>query len=135
MAKAEPKTRPTEANVDDFLSNIANEQQRDDCRAITEMMGRVSGDEPTMWGPAIIGFGSRPIKYASGKELDWPRIAFSPRKEATVLYLSLAVDDFAADLKELGKHKTGKGCLYIKRLADVDRKVLERMIKKAWAKK
>jgi hypothetical protein len=135
MAKVELKTRQTEASVDDFLARIANEEQREDCRTIVGMMGRISGEEAKMWGPAIIGFGTTPLKYASGRELDWPKIAFSPRKNATTLYLSCSANDFAPELEKLGKYKAGKGCIYIKRLADVDAKVLERMIKKALGKK
>lgn len=135
MAKADVKTRPTDASVDDFLAQVTDDEQREDCRTIAGMMSRLSGEKPKMWGPAIIGFGSAPLKYASGRELDWPKIAFSPRKNATTLYLTCSADDFAVELKKLGKHKTGKGCIYIKRLADVDTTVLEKMIRKGLAKK
>lgn len=131
MAKADLKTKKTEASVEDFLNSVADERQRADSFALMELMRRVSGEEPKMWGPAIVGFGTAPVKYASGRELDWPIIAFSPRKGNMTLYLSCSVEDFADELRELGKYKNGKGCLYIKRLADVDTKVLEKMIKKA----
>ena len=135
MAKAELKTRQTGASVDDFLSAVPDTEQRDDSRKIIEMMRRLSGDEPKMWGPAIVGFGSAAVKYASGRELDWPRVAFSPRKGNLTLYLSCSIDDFADELGRLGKYKNGKGCLYIKRLADVDTEVLEKMIRKGLGKK
>lgn len=126
MARAELKTKETASSVDAFLDGLADEQQRDDSRSIVKMMERVTGDEPKMWGPAIIGFGSTVLKYSSGRELDWMKIGFSPRKGNIVLY-GMAANANAA--KDLGTFKTGKGCLYIKRLADVDQKVLEKMIK------
>jgi hypothetical protein len=133
MAKAELKTKKTEASVEAFLARIADPKRRDDSRAIVEMMGRLSGAAPKMWGPAIVGFGSAVLKYPSGRELDWMKIGFSPRKDSLTLYgLSISTGDF---LSRLGKHKTGKGCLYIKDLADVDLKVLEQMIKSALKKK
>jgi hypothetical protein len=103
------------------------ERQRDDSRSIVKMMQRLSGDKPKMWGSAIIGFGSMKLKYDSGRELDWMKIGFSPRKSALTLYGLPATDEKFA--KRLGKHTTGKGCLYIKKLSDIDTKVLEEMIK------
>jgi hypothetical protein len=132
MAKTELKTKETGASVDAFLDGLADEQQRDDSRAIVKMMRKVTGEKPRMWGPAIIGFGSMTLKYASGRELDWMKIGFSPRKGNIVLYGMAAHADAA---KDLGKFKTGKGCLYIKRLADVDQKVLEKLIKDSLSKK
>jgi hypothetical protein len=132
MAKTELKTKETGASVDAFLDGLADEQQRDDSRAIVKMMRKVTGEKPKMWGPAIIGFGSMTLKYASGRELDWMKIGFSPRKGNIVLY-GMASDAKAA--KDLGKFKTGKGCLYIKRLADVDEKVLSNLVKDSYQKK
>jgi hypothetical protein len=126
MAKAELKTKKTETSVDAFLDKVPA-AQRDDSRAIVKMMERFSGDSPKMWGTAIIGFGSTRLKYDSGRELDWMKIGFSPRKAALTLYGLPATDERFA--KRLGKHTTGKGCLYIKKLSDIDTKVLEEMIK------
>ena len=133
MAKAELKTKKTGDSVEAFLAKVADPQQREDAGELVEIMSRLSRDEPKMWGPAIIGFGSTVVKYDSGRELDWMKIGFSPRKDSLTLYgLSIATSDL---LDKLGKHKTGKGCLYIKRLSDVDQKVLEQMIKAALKKK
>jgi hypothetical protein len=132
MAKTELKTKETGASVDAFLDGLADEQQRDDSRAIVKLMRKVTGEKPKMWGPAIIGFGSMTLKYPSGRELDWMKIGFSPRKGNIVLY-GMASDAKAA--KDLGKFKTGKGCLYIKRLADVDEKVLSNLVKDSYQKK
>jgi len=131
MAKAELKTRETGASVDAFLDAVTDAQQRADSREIVKMMERATGEKAKMWGPAIIGFGSAMLKYASGRELDWPKIAFSPRKSAITLYLSLDLRNLTDELAKFGKHKTSKGCIYIKRLDDIDRKVLEKMIKKS----
>lgn len=135
MAKAELKTRQTDASVDDFLDHVTDVQQREDSREIAKMMERISGEKAKMWGPSIIGFGSAMLKYASGRELDWPKIAFSPRKTAITLYLSCDLRELTEELPKFGKHKTGKGCIYVKRLDDIDRKVLERMIRKSLAPK
>lgn len=127
----EAKTRPTTANVDDFIAALPTEQQRDDSRNLVQLMSRHTGHGPVLWGPNIIGFGSTHLKYASGRELDWPIIAFSPRKTALSIYLTCDIKQYEGLLEKLGKHKTGVGCLYIKRLSDVDAKVLEQMVKVA----
>jgi hypothetical protein len=132
MAKAELKTKETGASVNEFLDGLNDEQQRNDSRTIIKIMERITGDKPKMWGPAIIGFGSTTLKYPSGRELDWMKIGFSPRKGNIVLY-GMATGAYSA--KDLGKFKTGKGCLYIKRLADVDQKVLLNLIKDSFKKK
>jgi len=131
MAKADPKTRETGASVEDFLNSIANDQRRADSFKVMEIMKRLSGREPKMWGPAIVGFGSAPIKYASGRELDWPIIAFSPRKANLTLYIGAGEGKYEVLKSKLGKYSTGKGCLYIKRLSDVDEKVLAELIKES----
>ncbi len=131
MAKAELKTKETGASVDAFVDKIADEGQREDARALVKMMAAATKSVGKMWGPAIVGFGSRVLKYESGREMDWMVIGFSPRKAATTLYLGADILGDAELLKKLGKHKTGKGCLYINRLTDVDRKVLEKMIVKS----
>jgi hypothetical protein len=128
MAKAELKTTETEASVDEFLAGLTDEQQRTDSQAIVKMMRRITGEKPKMWGPSIIGFGSTTIKYASGRELDWMKIGFSPRKGNIVLY-GMAAE--AKATKDLGKFKTGKGCLYIKRLSDVDENILANLVKES----
>ena len=134
MAKAEIKTKETDASVDHFLDGLADEQ-REDARKIIGMMTRVTGDEPKMWGAAIIGFGNRVYTSpATGREVDWMKIGFSPRKANLSLYVLNGAPKQAELLEKLGKHKTGKGCLYIKKLADVDEKVLEKVIAAACKK-
>jgi hypothetical protein len=128
MPKAEMKTKKTEASVEDFLNAIDDEQKRADAIAISEMMSKATKDKPKMWGAAIVGFGSRVIKYDSGRELDWMQIGFSPRKANLTLYIGIGAPELQEPLAKLGKYTTGKGCLYIKRLSDVDRKVLKEMI-------
>ena len=135
MAKAEIKTKETGASVDDFLNSVRDEQQRADAFKICDMMRRITGDEPKMWGPSIIGFGSKVYRSpATGREVDWMKIGFSPRKAALSLYVLHDSDAPPKHLEKLGKHKTGKGCLYIKRLSDVDENVLERLIRSACKK-
>ena len=131
MPKAELKTKQTEASVEQFIATVADEGQREDAREIVKLMSAATKAEAKMWGPAIIGFGSRLLKYESGRELDWMAVGFSPRKANTVLYIGAGDAKFEPHLAKLGKHKVGKGCLYIKRLADVDLKVLKDMIRVA----
>jgi hypothetical protein len=127
-AMAELKTKETDASVDAFLDKI-DQDARQDCLAIVKLLKQASHAEPKMWGPGIIGFGKRKLKYASGRELDWMLIGFSPRKGKITLYLPGYLDQQSALLKKLGKHTTGKGCLYIKKLADIDTNVLKELIK------
>ena len=136
MAKAEIKTKETDASVEDFLNRLADEQQREDARKIIGMMTNVTGDKPKMWGTAIIGFGNRVYTSpTTGREVDWMKIGFSPRKGNLSLYVFNGAPKQAELLEKLGKHKTGKGCLYVKKLADVDEKVLEKVIAAACKKK
>jgi len=128
MAKNEPKTRQTEASVEDFLNGVGDEAARADCRRIIELMSEATGAPPKMWGANIIGFGSRTVKYASGRELEWLITGFSPRKANITLYLSTGEAWNDALLSKLGKHKTGMGCLYFKRLSDIDESVLKKLI-------
>ena len=128
---AELKTRETKASVEGFLNKIKDEDTREDCFAIVKMMKAATKAEPKMWGPSIVGFGSRRLKYASGRELDWPMVAFSPRKANLTLYVLTGSDREATLLKKLGKHTTGKSCLYLKSLDDVDTKVLKDLITEA----
>lgn len=127
MAKYELKTKATPLSVGDFIEAVADERQRDDAKRIVAMMERLSGHPPKMWGPSIIGFGQYHYKYESGHEGEMARIGFSPRKGKTVLYLIDGFDGHAELLAKLGKHKTGKSCLYIKRLSDIDEGVLEQL--------
>jgi hypothetical protein len=130
---AENKTKATKLSVAAFVGAIADSAKRADARALVNLLQSVSGEKPKMWGPSIIGFGSYHYRYESGREGDMPLIGFSPRKPATVLYNMLGFSDSAALLAKLGKHKTGKGCLYIKNLADVDQKVLQALAVKSIA--
>jgi hypothetical protein len=135
MAKAEIKTKQTDASVDDFLNRVADEEQRADAKKIVSMMRRITGEEPRMWGAAIIGFGNRVYTSpATGRQVDWMKIGFSPRKGNLSLYVLNGSPDQAKLLEKLGKHKTGKGCLYVKRLSDVDESLLEKVISSACKK-
>jgi hypothetical protein len=125
---AELKTKKTEASVEKFLTAIKDEQTRMDCFEIAKIMKQATKSEPKMWGTSIVGFGSYYYKYASGREGDWMLTGFSPRKQNITLYIMAGFDRYEELLKKLGKHSTGKSCLYIKRLADVDRKVLKELI-------
>jgi hypothetical protein len=129
MAKNELKTQKTEASVEGFLNSIADEQKRADSFVVADMMSQLTGAPPKMWGPAIVGFGSRVLKYDSGRELDWMQIGFSPRKANLTFYIGIGEATGIEDLLgKLGKHTTGKGCLYVKRLSDVDPGVLKKLI-------
>ncbi len=126
---AEVKTKPTSASVEDFINSVIDEQKRKDSFVILEMMRKATGEEPKMWGSSLIGFGNvRHKSPATGREVDWLRIGFSPRKANLSLYLSMDIKEHAAALTKLGKHKTGVGCLYINKLEDIDIKVLKEMI-------
>jgi hypothetical protein len=130
MAKpAELKTKPTAASVEDFLNTIADEQKRKDSQVILGLMEKATGDKPTMWGNSLIGFGILRYKSpATGREVDWFKIGFSPRKANLSIHLGLSAKQHEKALAKLGKHKTGAGCLYINKLADVDLEVLEGII-------
>ena len=129
MAKADNKTQITEASAEDFLNALADEQQRADSLKVDEIMRRVTGEDPKMWGTGIVGYGLRHLKYDSGREMDWMVIGFSPRKGNLTLYVGLGGDNRYDDqLARLGKHKTGKGCLYINKLSNIDEAVLEELI-------
>jgi hypothetical protein len=126
---AELKTKKNEASVEAFLNKISDEAVRADCRKIADWMSKATEAEPKMWGDGIVGFGNKTYKYSTGRDVEWMIIGFSPRKQNISLYLNIG-DGWNEDLlSKLGKHKTGKGCLYIKRLSDVDGNVLEKLIK------
>src|SRR5271170_2699097 len=116
---AENKTKPTKLSVAAFIAALTDPARRADAKALVKLMQSASGEKPKMWGPAIIGFGSYHYRYESGREGDMPLVGFSPRKAATVLYVNAGSRESAALLAKLGKHSTGKSCLYIKQLADV----------------
>ncbi len=131
---ADLKTKINDASVEEFLNAVEDEQKRKDCLEIIKIMKRASKQEPKMWGTAIIGFGSYHYKYESGREGDMMQIGFSPRKQNITLYIGLGNDLENPLLKKLGKHTTGKGCLYIKKLTDVDTNVLQELINESFKK-
>ncbi|HTT24550.1 MAG TPA: DUF1801 domain-containing protein [Candidatus Sulfotelmatobacter sp.] len=129
----ENKTKVTTSSVSAYIDALTDPTQRSDAKELIQLMQRVSGEKPKLWGPSIVGFGTYHYRYDSGREGDMPLIGFSPRKAALVLYSVLGQDEAKVHLDKLGKHTTGKGCLYIKKLADVDRTVLEMLIRNAVA--
>jgi len=131
MANYEPKTRETDASVEDFLRSLENVERQADGFRILEVFKRGTGEEPKMWGTAIIGFGHRVLKYGSGRELDWPITAFSQRKGNITLYVLNDSPKEPGLLEKLGKHKASGGCLHIKHFSDVNEKVLETLIKES----
>ena len=126
MAKL--KTQKTNASVTAFLKSVADDERRKDCQTLVRIMKAAVGTPPKMWGTSIVGFGHYHYKYASGRENDWFLAGFSPRKQDLTLYIMAGFDRYDALMSKLGKHKTGKSCLYIKRLADVDVAVLQELI-------
>lgn len=127
---SEPKTRPTGASVEEFISAVEDDRRQADCRALVDMMRRVTGADPVMWGPSIVGFGSYHYRYASGREGDWMLAGFSPRKRELSVYMMAGFKGADEILARLGRHKTSSGgCLYIRRLADVDLDVLEELVR------
>ncbi|MFX0054415.1 MAG: DUF1801 domain-containing protein [Candidatus Hermodarchaeota archaeon] len=128
---SEAKTRPTDASVEDFLKDVEHPQRREDGFELLEMMKEITNEEPIMWGPSIIGFGSYHYKYESGREGDMPLTGFSPRKKSLTVYIMSGFEEYKDLLDKLGKHKIGKSCLYINKLADVDKNVLKKIIKKS----
>ena len=128
---AEPKTKQTNASVEEFLNQVTDGGRREDCYQIARMMQEITGSEPKMWGPSIVGFGSYHYKYASGQEGDWPIAAFSPRKTDLTLYLHAGFAEQGDLMEKLGKHRTGKSCLYIKRLSDVHLPTLKKLIRQS----
>ncbi len=125
---AELKTKKTGASVTAFLNAIADKQKRADCKAIAKMMREATGNRPAMWGSSIVGYDSYHYQYASGHQGNWPICGFSPRAQNITIYIMPGFSKFAAMMKKLGKYKTGKSCLYIRKLDDVDRKVLNELI-------
>jgi len=130
---AQQKTRASDDDVESFLASIADEGRQADAREVCSLMAEAAKAPAVMWGSAIVGFGERRLRYDDGREIDWMVIGFSPRKASTTLYLSGGVELYADLLERLGKHSTGKGCLYLKRLSDVDRGVLAEVLKRSVA--
>ena len=126
---AEPKTRPTNESVKDFLNRISEAERREDCFAVAKMMEEITGEKPKMWGPSIVGFGSYHYKYASGREGDWPITGFSPRKKDLTLYIMMGFEKYPELMEKLGKSSHSKSCLYIKRLSDIHVPTLKKLIK------
>jgi len=133
MPKSGLKTKQTERSVAAFLATIKDDDRRRDCRSILAIMKKITRAEPKMWGTSIVGFGAYHYVYASGQEGDWPVTAFSPRKQALTIYIMPGFDRYPALMRKLGKFKTGKSCLYLKSLADVDLPTLKMLIKESVA--
>jgi hypothetical protein len=125
---AELKTKENEASVDEFLAG-ADESRREDCRTLVKLMKEITGQPPKMWGSSMVGFGRYRYKYASGREGEWFQTGFSPRKNDLTIYLRTGFEPSAALMKKLGRHRTGRSCLYVKKLADIDLGVLKELIR------
>ena len=129
---SDPKTVKTKANVADFLAQVEPAAKRAECEQVNDIMREITGCEPEMWGPSIIGYGSYHYVYASGREGDWMATGFSPRKAAITLYIMAGFERYDELMKALGKYKTGKSCLYIKQLSDIDLDVLKELIRSSF---
>ena len=127
------KTQLTKNDAGVFLASIPDEGRRTDARIVCDILARITGEPPEMWGKAIVGFGRRRLRYDSGRELDWMEIGFSPRNLNTTIYLAGGLDTYADLLSRLGKHTTGGGCLYLRRVGDVDPAVLEELLTRSVA--
>jgi hypothetical protein len=125
---AELKTKATGASVEAYFKKITDKQIQADCRTISDMMKKITKSEPKMWGPAIVGFGNYIYKYPNGRELDWFYTGFSNRKSAITLYLMLRYENYPELMQKLGKYKSAKSCLYIKKLEDIDLNILKKLI-------
>ena len=128
---SENKTKPGKQSVAEFLNAIENKQRRDDAKKVAAMMRKATGKRATLWGSSIVGFGKYHYKYESGREGDWALVGFSPRKQNLVVYIMPGFSEFPALMKKLGKYKTGKSCLYLNKLDDVDEGVLEKLIERS----
>lgn len=126
------KTIANKSNVNDFIEGLDDSIQKADSKELLQLFEHVTGEKPVMWGSAIIGFGSVNLTYASGRQIDWLRIGFSPRKGKISLYVTFDALKLTSQFPNLGKYKIGKGCIYIKKLTDVDMSELEKLIKTAW---
>lgn len=126
------KTKPTDASADELIAEVGDEQRRADAQSAFDLMREVTGAEPVVWGPSMIGFGMQPYTTADGKEREWFRVGLAPRKAALTLYGLTFYGSNADLLERLGKHTIGKGCLYIKRMSDIDEAVLRELIERSW---
>jgi len=124
----ELKTKINDKNVLDFLNNVENKRRKDDALVVLEIMSRLTKEEAKMWGDSIIGFGTYKYSNSTGKEFEWMKIGFSPRKQSLTLYIMNGYEHYEELLQRLGKHKLGKSCLYINKLDDIDLSVLEELI-------
>lgn len=127
----ELKTKLNDGSVEAFLNSVEDDKKKKDSYLILDLMKKITGQEPKMWGSSIVGFGSYHYKYASGQEGDWPITGFSPRKQNLTLYIMDGFDKYEDEMKKLGKYKTGKSCLYIRKIEDVNLAVLESIIEKS----
>jgi hypothetical protein len=125
------KTQRNAGSVKQFLDKVPDERRRDDARAVSALMEDVTGEKPTMWGTSMVGFGSYHYKYESGQEGDWPLVAFAPRKDSLTLYIMPGFKEYSGLLDKLGKHKTGRSCLYIKSLEDVHVPTLKTLVRQS----
>ncbi|GAB5527369.1 MAG: hypothetical protein Roseis2KO_52410 [Roseivirga sp.] len=132
MAKAKNKTTENEASVDDFLNSVKDETKRADCLRVKAIMEEISGEEAKMWGTSIVGFGNYHYKYESGREGDFMKVGFSPRAQNVTLYIMPGFGRYEDLMSQLGKHKIGKSCLYVKKLTDVDEEVLKELITESY---
>ena len=130
---SELKTRQNDGDVDAYLDSVENPRRRDDALRVLTLMREITGEVPRMWGSSIVGFGSYHYTYASGREGDWPVVGFAPRKQNLVLYIMPAFAGYEALLARLGKHRTGKSCLYVNKLDDIDPDVLEELVRESVA--
>jgi hypothetical protein len=128
---SENKTKPTDVSVDEFLAAVENDRRRNDAVTVCELMQEVTGEEPVMWGPTMVGFGTYHYKYASGREGDWFLAGFAPRKANLVVYIMSGFKGHAALMDELGKHKTGSSCLFINKLDDIDMDILRELVRRS----
>lgn len=128
------KTQRTDSSAGELIDGIADDARREDCRILLELMKRATGEEPAVWNSGVIGFGTFHYKSSSGQEGDWFPVGFASRKAAITIYLGITLDEAAPLLAKLGKHTTGKGCIYVKRLADVDRATLEQLVAESYVR-
>ena len=125
------KTQKNKASVKEFLDKVPDERRKKDARAVSALMEEVTGEKPAMWGASLVGFGSYHYKYASGQEGDWPLVGFAPRKDNLTLYIMPGFKEYSGLLEKLGKHKTGRSCLYIKSLDDVHVPTLKTLVRQS----
>jgi hypothetical protein len=128
------KTRPNITSVSEFLDKVTPESKKFDGHKLVDIFNEVTGMPPILWGPSIIGYGTYSYSYSSGKTMEWFPVGFSPRKQAISIHLMISHEELEEELGQLGKHKLGKGCIYINKLADIDEQVLRKMISKAFKK-